>query len=281
MLVPIESDRMAVKNKRGFTLVELLVVIAIIALLMSILIPALNSVRAQSKAIICQSNIHQLLLANSGYAAENNGYYVTAAKDMLDGSQGGLYRWHGVRPNYNESFDPSKGPLASYLADGRVKKCPQKVNFRKGNPWDFNFEDGCGGYGYNMTYLGSRIWQSYIPENCRIATKEMEVRSPVKTLMFADAAMAKQDGGGPYYLEYSFVEPPYFVSNGNPMISWGYASPSMHFRHRKIASIGWVDGHIDISKMAKFDSQNVYGVRSSAVMLGWLNPLDNSLFDLQ
>jgi prepilin-type N-terminal cleavage/methylation domain-containing protein/prepilin-type processing-associated H-X9-DG protein len=269
------------KLKNAFTLVELLVVIAIIASLMAILMPTLGAARSQGKTAVCKNNLHQLVLANIGYATENNGCYVAAAKDMLDGSQGGFFRWHGVRPSCNESFDPRKGPLASYLADGAVKECPQKVNFRKGNTWEFNFEDGCGGYGYNMTYLGSRVWQSYLPENCRITAKDTEVRRPAETLMFADTAMARQDNGVPYCLEYSFAEPPYFVSGGNPIVSWGYASPSLHFRHRKMANIGWVDGHIGVNKMAKFDSKNGYGVRSSDVMLGWFGPIDNSMFDLK
>ena len=49
--------------RRGFTLVELLVVIAIIALLMSILMPALNLARKLGRRIVCKGNLNQLSLA--------------------------------------------------------------------------------------------------------------------------------------------------------------------------------------------------------------------------
>lgn len=56
----------------GFTLVELLVVIAIIALLMSILMPALSAVREQARSIACRSNVRQLLYAWMMYRDEND-----------------------------------------------------------------------------------------------------------------------------------------------------------------------------------------------------------------
>ncbi len=56
----------------GFTLVELLVVIAIIAMLMSVMLPSLSRARAQGVRVHCLANQHQLMLAWSIYATDND-----------------------------------------------------------------------------------------------------------------------------------------------------------------------------------------------------------------
>jgi prepilin-type N-terminal cleavage/methylation domain-containing protein/prepilin-type processing-associated H-X9-DG protein len=63
-------------RRRGFTLVELLVVIGIIALLISILLPALNKAREASRVAACLSNLRQLGNIHATYVAENKGYIV-------------------------------------------------------------------------------------------------------------------------------------------------------------------------------------------------------------
>jgi len=257
--------RDAHRTTRGFTLIELLVVIAIIALLMAVLVPVLASARSSAKGLVCRSNVRQLVLANTSYAGENDGYYVPAASDMWDNS--GLQRWHGGRVSLDEPFDPNRGPLSGYLADGQIKECPQNVGFTKGEGWNANFERGCGGYGYNMSYLGSRLWQAGSgPQAFRNAysatTSVTELGMPSQTLMFADTAMSNEQGA---YIEYSFAEPPFAVCGGKVMTGF-YMSPSIHFLHRSQANVGWADGHVGTSQMAHLDRDNIYG---------------NSLFDLK
>ena len=63
------------RRRRAFTLIELLVVISIIALLVSILVPALREAREQARRAVCSSNLRQIGIMHQMYAEDNNGYF--------------------------------------------------------------------------------------------------------------------------------------------------------------------------------------------------------------
>ena len=67
--------------KKGFTLIELLVVISIIAILMAIMMPALQKAREQAKFVICKSNIKNMGLAGILWSEDNDGWALPGLWD--------------------------------------------------------------------------------------------------------------------------------------------------------------------------------------------------------
>jgi len=61
------------KSRRGFTLIELLVVISIIAVLASLIAPAVQSARRAARKVQCLSNMRNVGLAMQNFASSNNG----------------------------------------------------------------------------------------------------------------------------------------------------------------------------------------------------------------
>jgi prepilin-type N-terminal cleavage/methylation domain-containing protein/prepilin-type processing-associated H-X9-DG protein len=133
-------------RRRGFTLVELLVVIGIIAVLISILLPALQKARRQAMTLQCSSNMRQIAMAMLTYINSNRGKFPPAQAGVIPGPFPNGWWWPNelVRGKYITSAasvykHPGSSTSDKDFSGSNVFKCPEGV--------DENDSDGAGGGG--------------------------------------------------------------------------------------------------------------------------------------
>jgi len=151
---PLETTILNRKDRKfltGFTLIELLVVIAIIALLMAILMPALQRVKKQAKTVACQSNLHQWALIWHMYTEENKGYFPQERltwRDLVE-------TYHGERKitlcptatkTYSSNVRPPLGAWEQTWGSGQLDYDGQPYVSSYGiNQWVLNSQTVVGG----------------------------------------------------------------------------------------------------------------------------------------
>ncbi len=122
----MQPNKPRTSTATGFTLVELLVVIAIIALLITILLPALQKARHHAKRIVCVTNVRAQAFAQVQYATDNNGEFSpndsNGPQYMRSGLYGGTDTFSAMYGKFITDIDVMFCPIMQELGGTMAKR---------------------------------------------------------------------------------------------------------------------------------------------------------------
>ena len=227
-------------------MIELLVVIAIIAILMAILMPALNRVKEQGKRVVCLNNMKQLTLTWIMYADENDDKLVNGEADEGHDGQcimttsgrharelwwtgddcAGGYMQGEQLPRETQIKAIKAGALYPYCKDEMLYRCPTGI---RGEMRTYTITDAMNGLYRDGTHngdVGVRVGRTVLWVKKRT---DIVAPGPSKRLVFLDEGRVTPDSYACHYQTATWWDPPFV-------------------RHGDGSNVSFADGHSDYWK---------------------------------
>jgi prepilin-type N-terminal cleavage/methylation domain-containing protein/prepilin-type processing-associated H-X9-DG protein len=236
-------------RKRGFTLVELLVVIGIIAVLIALLMPALQRAREHARRTVCLSNLRQLAQAMIMYNNENKGKFPAAGTSQQVDDW--IYWENDVAPNVPVPRNPDDGLLVPYMGGHFIPesyRCPS-------DDIDTHHAGDFGTYKYSYTVNNQICYRdTNTPHDAKQNLVVSSIKHPWQKILFVDESSETIDDGCWNWKAYAASDQNMISNRHDKRNEQARLNVNTTITHGGRGNVSFVDGHCDA-----IDRNEVFG----------------------